>query len=85
MLKFRQQKKKLIWLVLAVIFVAGFFSFKADFSVQAQTNGFGLEQIEDVTLLGAEDIRLTIAKIIRAILGFLGILALGIMLYGGYI
>jgi len=85
MLKIKANKKKLIWLVLVVIFVAGFFSFKADFSVQAQSTGFGLEQIEEVTLLGAEDIRLTIAKIIRVILGFLGIIALAIMLYGGYI
>ncbi len=44
----------------------------------------GLEYAEG-TGLGTQDIRITIANIIRAALGFLGILAVGIILYGGFI
>lgn len=46
---------------------------------------FGLDQIDTNVELGNEDIRVTIAKIIRAILGVLGIIALGIVLYGGFV
>jgi hypothetical protein len=83
MLRKKSNKKKLVILILAVIFVAGFFGFGINLS--AQTDAFGLEQVGETTLLGSEDIRLTIAKIIRVILGFLGIAALCIMLYGGYV
>ena len=45
---------------------------------------FGLEPIESTLSLGAQDIRITIAKIIRVALGFLGIIALVLMLYAGF-
>ena len=78
-------RKKISILICAAVLLAGFFVFKVNFSVHAATDAFGLEQVGSATGLGTQDIRLTIAKIIRAILGFLGILALAIMLYGGYI
>ena len=46
---------------------------------------FGLEQVGDDLSLGNQDIRVTIARIIRAVLGFLGIVALLIVLYGGFV
>lgn len=46
---------------------------------------FGLEPIEKTIGLGTADIRITIAKIIRVVLGFLGIIALVLMLYAGFI
>lgn len=37
------------------------------------------------TGLGAQDIRVTIAKIVRIILGFLGLIAVGLILYAGWL
>ena len=38
-----------------------------------------------ITGLGAQDIRITIMKIVRIILGLVGIIAIVITIYGGYI
>ncbi|MFH1188911.1 MAG: pilin, partial [bacterium] len=46
-------------------------------------DAFGLGYA-DTTGLGSQDIRVTIAKIIRAAFGFLGVIALGLVLYGGF-
>ncbi len=48
------------------------------------TNVFGLDQVAPATGLGQEDIRLVIARIIRAALGLLGIIALVLIIYAGY-
>jgi hypothetical protein len=41
-------------------------------------------EFSDNVGLGQTDLRTTIARIIRAILGFLGVIAVSIMLYGGF-
>ncbi len=41
-------------------------------------------EFSDNVGLGQTDLRTTIARIIRAILGFLGVIAVAIMLYGGF-
>lgn len=46
---------------------------------------FGLEPVEQTILLPSTDIRLIIARIIRAVLGLLGIITIVIMLYAGFI
>lgn len=74
--------------LVGVILITGFFSFGHVLQVQAQTtvnDRLGLTQVASGTGLGTEDLRVTIAKIIRAILGFLGIAALCVMIYGGYV
>jgi cysteine-rich repeat protein len=53
--------------------------------VFAQADTFGLNQVDDTVTLGSDDIRVTIAKIIRAVLGLLGAVAVGIILYGGFV
>ncbi|MCF6276282.1 MAG: hypothetical protein L3J07_00360 [Candidatus Magasanikbacteria bacterium] len=55
----------------------------AVFAQQADT--FGLVEVGQVTELGTQDIRVTIAKIIRTLLGLLGVLAVSIVLYGGFV
>src|SRR3989339_756824 len=45
----------------------------------------GIAEIGETIGLGSTDIRLVIAKIIRAVLGFLGIIVLCLMLYAGFI
>ena len=72
-------------LMIAVVFLLSIFSF---FSVidttYAQTDTFGLTGVDQTLDLGTQDIRVTIAKIIRVILGLLGIIALVIIIYGGF-
>jgi hypothetical protein len=51
---------------------------------QEQTDLFGLEHVDQSIGLSGEDIRLIIARIIRAVLGLLGMIALSIVLYAGY-
>lgn len=62
--------------ILATLVVANF--------AFAQVN-VGLEEIGGVLPLGREDIRIIIAKIIRIFLGLLGIIAVAIIVYGGFI
>ncbi|MFH1947325.1 MAG: hypothetical protein ABIJ23_04175 [Candidatus Magasanikbacteria bacterium] len=46
---------------------------------------FGLEPVSDTLVLPGTDIRLIIARIIRAVLGLLGIMTLVIMMYAGFL
>src|SRR3989338_296855 len=56
------------------------------FAQDAPTDTFGVGEVSDtLKLSGDTDIRIIIAKIIRAAFGLLGIIALGFMLYGGFI
>lgn len=81
-------KKKVLVFLLSIFLIAGFFSFghalRAS-ATQTTQEALGLTQVAEGTGLGKEDIRTTIAKIIRVILGFLGIAALLVMLYGGFV
>jgi hypothetical protein len=53
-------------------------------SVGAQTVDLGVDQVGKGTGLAGGDIRVVIASIIRVALGFLGIIAVLIIIYGGY-
>ncbi len=56
------------------------------FAQGAATDTFGVGEVNDtLKLSGDTDIRVIVAKIIRAAFGLLGIIALGLMLYGGFI
>lgn len=59
-------------------------SFIASHPAVAQTVDVGLEQAESVGLSGS-DPRVIIARVIQVALGFLGIVALGLLLYAGYL
>ncbi len=77
-------KKILSLFLLALVMGAGFLFYTE--TVKAATPlTFGLNQTGQTLGLGGDDIRLIIARIIRAVLGFLGILALCIVLYGGFV
>lgn len=54
----------------------------APVSAQVDTN---LAQFQETTGLGGTDIRVTIANIVRVVLGFLGIIAVCLVLYGGFL
>lgn len=65
------------------LFLAVFFLFSA-LPMHAQGDTFGLEPISQNTALGNDDIRVVVARIIRAVLGLLGIIALCLVLYAGF-
>ncbi|HBU07550.1 MAG TPA: hypothetical protein DEB09_05745 [Candidatus Magasanikbacteria bacterium] len=91
--------KKLNWLkktttLFAVIFVVVFLFYPVANSLaadpvfqgpQEQTDIYGLQPVADTIALTQMDIRLVIARIIRAVLGLLGIIAICIVLYAGFI
>lgn len=54
-------------------------------SVLAQGDSFGLQPVERGLFLPSGDIRLIIARIINAVLGLLGIIAVVIIIYAGYV
>ncbi len=74
------------------IFLAIFLFLATSLPVSAQVNAteqntpvsFGLQQVGQNIGLGGLDIRLIIAQIIRAILGFLGVIAVVLVIYAGY-
>lgn len=75
--------------VITVVFVAAVFVFSAFFYVpthaQAPDDTFGVQPIEQNIALAGTDIRVIIGKIIRAALGLLGIIALALIVYAGFI
>lgn len=76
--------KKVVVKILAAIFV--FFTLTLNpVSVLAQEDVLGLKPIQDNILLGSSDIRTVAGRIINVILGLLGIIAFGLVLYGGFL
>ena len=51
---------------------------------QTDTSTLGVNTIDQNIALGGGDIRVTVVKIINTVLGLLGIIAVGIVLYGGF-
>lgn len=86
--KIRQSQKN-VFKIKQMFFLMAFFLFLGlvvphFVSAQTQNPSLGLSTLEPTLQLGKEDIRLTIAKIIRALLGLLGIIVLTLMIYAGY-
>lgn len=82
----RQLKRLFVSAILfAACFVIAAFLFVPDVAV-AQGDAFGVQQVNDSGLnLGSDDIRVTIARIINIFLGLLGLIAVLIIIYGGFI
>ncbi len=77
-----KKRLKLSLVIICIIAVAtGFFALHP---VSAQNLNTGLDFAAQTGLSG-QDIRITIAKIIRIVLGFLGIIAVGLIMYAGFI
>ncbi len=75
-----EKKKKILKIFLVLfLFTASFLFIQTIFAQELGINAVG----EEITLPG-EDPRIIAARIIRAALGFLGIIALIIVLYGGF-
>lgn len=76
---------KKVTTMIASLFLVTFFIFCFAPLAQAQGDTFGVQKVGSFLPLGGEDIRLIIAKIIRIALGLLGIIAVGIIMYAGFI
>src|SRR3972149_4669795 len=76
-------KRPILIFSLLTLIIGGLFAASA--IVRAQGVDVGLEPLEATGLAAREDIRVTIARIIRFAFGFLGVIAVGIVLYGGFL
>jgi len=73
------------FLVVFLFTLVVFFILFTHFSTPVLAVEVGLEPVEEEIALGGEDIRVIIARIINIFLGLLGIIALVIILYGGFL
>lgn len=71
-----------VGLVAVFVFLTSFFS---PLPAHAQGDTFGLNPVGQNLKLGNEDIRVIAARIILVILGLLGIIAFGLVLYAGFV
>lgn len=76
-------KRSLSFLFVASILFGVFFFLPHVFAQNQDT--FGTQVVNDTTVLGSTDIRTTIARIIRVVLGLLGIIAVSLIVYGGFV
>ena len=67
----------------AVFFVLIFTGF--DTQVFAADDAFGVQPVDQEILLSGTDIRIVIVKIIRAVLGLLGIITVSLIIYAGFL
>lgn len=79
------RRRKQFWIFLGILALLGFGALLIAHPALAQTTAdLGLDSQFDPGL-GRQDPRIIIANIIRVFLGFLGILAVGIVMYGGFL
>lgn len=77
---------KKVTMFAACVFLVTFFVFSFKIPVHAQAGDtFGINTVGSQLPLGGEDIRVIAAKIIRIVLSLIGIIAVGIILYAGFI
>jgi hypothetical protein len=80
------KKARIVALLFFVLFLFLFFVMPSEVGAQGVSDdALGVKQLEENIALGATDIRVIIAKIIRAVLSLLGIIAVVIILYGGFL
>ncbi|MBT3539385.1 hypothetical protein HOF40_01105 [Candidatus Parcubacteria bacterium] len=80
--KFKKTATVLFFAVVAVFILVntGF-----DTQVFAQDDAFGVVSVDEEILLSGTDIRIVIVKIIRAVLGLLGIITVSLIIYAGFL
>ncbi|MFH0779475.1 MAG: LamG-like jellyroll fold domain-containing protein [Parcubacteria group bacterium] len=81
---FQSRKTKIALISLALAAAIGFGLLFASPAL-AQTIDTGVDTVGSATGLSTTDIRITIGNIIRYILGFLGVIAICLVLYGGFL
>jgi hypothetical protein len=82
----RRKQGTVIFFVACVLFVGIAFFFFSDAAFAQEGDTFGVEQVEEADIaLPSTDIRVVVARIIRAVLGLLGLLTVILMIYGGFL
>ncbi len=84
----KNTKKFFLGFLIAVVGLVAVSTLYVGRDVLAQTVGtdeLGLNEVNNAIGLPSSDIRIIIARIIRAALGLLGIVAVGLIIYGGYL
>jgi len=80
----RSKNKKIIKLAACLFIMSAAIFLLANFALAAEAD-VGLNYAAGTGLSNAPDIRVIIAKIIRIIIGFLGIMAVGLVIYAGWL
>ncbi|PIR94259.1 hypothetical protein COT97_02085 [Candidatus Falkowbacteria bacterium CG10_big_fil_rev_8_21_14_0_10_39_11] len=82
-----KHKNKIIGVLIVLFIVMGGLFVLPELLHAQQSNdvGVGLEAVGSATVLGNEDPRIIIGRILRIFLGFLGVVSLAIVLYGGFL
>ena len=84
----KNKTTRIVFGLLVVFFCVFFFKNTVQAQIEVVSNStdtLGIQAIDNSGLaLGGEDIRIVIAKIIRAVLGLLGVVAVVIVIYGGF-
>src|SRR3989344_4954423 len=79
-------KKRLKGILTLLLLVGGIFVVGSYVYAQgAPQDLFGTAPIDQTLDLGSEDIRVIIGRIIRAVLGLLGVIAVGLIVYAGFL
>ena len=76
--------KKIIFSAILLLIVIGIFVLPIMTLAVTSTTDFGIDDAQ-ATGLATNDLRVTIINVIRVLLGFLGIIAVILILYGGFI
>ncbi|NCO05263.1 MAG: hypothetical protein GW939_03930, partial [Candidatus Magasanikbacteria bacterium] len=84
---FRRYSKRCILLLMMVIevFAVSHFFPTEVFAQGVQGDVFGVAEFADQTALGSGDIRSVVAQIINVFLGLLGVIAVVLIVYAGYL
>lgn len=81
----KNQKTKILILLSALLILGGIFSYIQFVSAQTTPPDLGLAPVGENLGLPTTDIRVVVARIIRTALGLLGIVAVVLVLYGGFV
>ncbi|MDO8626082.1 MAG: FG-GAP-like repeat-containing protein [Candidatus Magasanikbacteria bacterium] len=84
-MKSNQQAKYILATVFALVLGVGFLVGSQVLAQTLKPSDLGLVPIGEALGMPATDLRLVVARIIRVALSFLGILALGLMVYAGFL
>jgi len=81
----RQKYTKILKIAVCLFIATTAIFLLGNFTLAASAPDVGLNYAEGTGLSNTQDIRVTIANIIRIILGFLGIIAVGLIMYAGWL
>lgn len=79
-----QNKLKIRWIAVIALALVGIL-FLAPYGVSAQEVGAGLQELQQTSGLGNSSFITIVGKIIRVVLSILGVITLGVVIFGGFL